>query len=265
MEAPDSVSALKYIDTHSHLAMLEHSPLEEILRRAEWAGIVKMISVSTDEGSWESNRNLALAHDHIYYTIGLHPHDAIRWTECAGNMQTLFDSGVPEKCVAIGELGLDFHYNMSTRQVQLDVLEAQFAIARKYDLPVVIHCRDAFDDLYAMIKRVGLSFRGGVMHCFTGNTEQAKAALDLGLRISFSGILTFKNAGPLREAAKTIPDDSLLVETDCPFLAPIPFRGKPNEPAYLPLTAQTLAKVRGVAPEKIAEQTTENATVFFQL
>ena len=130
---------------------------------------------------------------------------------------------------------------------------------------MIIHCRDAFDALYDAIRRVGLSSRGGVMHCFTGDTKQAKEALDLGLEDLVSGILTFKNAGTLREAAKTIPDDSILVETDCPFLAPIPFRGKPNEPAFLPLTAQTLAQTRGVPPEKIAELTTANAIDFFRL
>ncbi len=265
MEAPDTISKLKFVDTHAHLALLEHSPLEEILKRAEWAGITKMISVSTDEPSWESNRNLALAHPNIYYSIGLHPHDAVRWTECAANMEKLFENGVPPKCVAIGELGLDFHYNMSPPDIQVHVLESQFAMARKYELPVIIHCRDAFDELYGAIRRVGLSPRTGVMHCFTGDTVRAKEALDLGLKISFSGIVTFKNAATLREAAKIIPADSLLVETDCPFLAPIPFRGKPNEPAFMPLTAQTLAEVRGVTPEEIAEQTTRNAIDFFRL
>lgn len=259
------VSKLSFVDTHSHLAMLEHDPLDAILRRAEVAGIKKMISVSTDEPSWESNRNLALAHPHIYYTLGLHPHDAVRWAECAGNLQALLANGVPEKCVAIGELGLDFHYDFSPREMQLDVLEAQFAIARKYELPVVIHCRDAFDDLYGMIRRVGLSFRGGVMHCFTGDAARAKEAIDLGLHISFSGILTFKNAAPIRDAAKTLPDDAILLETDCPYLAPMPFRGKPNEPAFLAQTAEVLASVRGATTEHVAEVTSRNAIRLFRL
>lgn len=257
--------SVSYVDTHSHLAMLDHDPLREILMRASAAGVHRMISVSTDEPSWESNRNLALAHANVYYTLGLHPHDAIRWAECAGNLHTLLANGVPEKCVGIGELGLDFHYNMSPPEVQLDVLQAQFAIARAAALPVIIHCRDAFDELYAMIRREGLSERTGVMHCFTGGPKEAKEALDLGLKISFSGILTFKSAGNIREAAKIIPEDSLLLETDCPFLAPMPLRGKANEPAFLPFTARVLAETRQVPIEAIADITTRNAIAFFGL
>ncbi len=256
---------IPYVDTHAHLAMLDHAPLEEVLERARLQGIQKMVSVSTDEGSWESNRNLALRYPHIYYTIGIHPHDSIRWAECAAHMSGLFANGVPEKCVGVGELGLDYHYDFSPRDVQLDVLEAQFTIAKQVDLPIIIHCRDAFDDLYERIRTVGISPRGGVMHCFTGDATRAKQAVDLGLMISFSGILTFKNAGDLREAAKIVPEDRLLVETDCPFLAPIPMRGKPNEPAFLPLTAQTLAALRGKKPLEIGELTTANAIRFFGL
>lgn len=250
-------------DTHSHLAMLDHDTLENILARARTAGVRAMVSVSTDEPSWESNRNVALATPNVWYTVGLHPHDAIRWPECAGNMAAMFEDGVPEKCVAIGELGLDYHYDLSPRDVQQDVLKAQLAIARKAELPVVIHCRDAYDDLYGTIRTDGLSFRGGIMHCFTGNKAQAKEALDLGLFISFSGIVTFKNAEELREAAAYVPLDRMLVETDCPFLAPIPFRGKPNEPSFLPFTVRRLAEVKGLAPEALAEATFANALALF--
>ncbi len=257
---------MKLVDTHAHLALLDHCPLEDILAHAKAQGVERMVSVSTDEGSWESNRNIAESHPHIYYTLGLHPHDALRWPECAGKLNGLFATGhAPHKCVGVGEMGLDFHYNFSPREIQLDVLEAQFAIARKVNLPVILHCRDAFKEMYQMIRDVGLSDRGGVMHCFTGDAEQAKEAVALGLMISFSGILTFKNSSSLREAAKVVPEDHLLVETDCPFLAPIPFRGKPNEPAYLPMTVQTLAATRGVSTEFMADLTFENAVRFFQL
>ena len=149
--------------------------------------------------------------------------------------------------------------------MQVDVLESQFLLARKVDLPVILHCREAFDELYASIRGVGLSPRGGVMHCFTGSTEQALEAIDLGLKISFSGILTFKNAEGLRKTAAALPEESLLIETDCPYLAPIPFRGKPNEPAFLPMTAQTLAAARGTSVEAIAELTARNAIECFRL
>lgn len=257
---------ISFIDTHAHLAMLEHSPLDLILSRAKLAGIEKMITVSTDEGSWESNENIAAAHPHIYFTLGIHPHDAIRWAECAHKLAPIYHRNAQtRKCVAIGEIGLDFHYNLSPREIQLDVLESQLQLAKDLNLPVVIHCRDAFEELYHSIRKIGLTPWGGVMHCFTGSTQNAKDAMDLGLKISFSGILTFKNAEALRETAKTIPIENLVLETDCPFLAPVPFRGKPNEPSYLPQTAHTLAAVRGETIESIAEQTTQNALSLFQL
>jgi len=256
---------VRLVDTHAHLAMLDQSPIEDILAHAKAQGVEKMISVSTDEGSWESNRNLALAYPHIYYTLGLHPHDALRFAECAGVLNDYFAEGVPPKCVGIGEMGLDFHYDFCPKEIQIDVLESQFLLAQKVDLPVILHCRDAFVELYDSIRRVGLSARGGVMHCFTGNTEQALEAIDLGLKISFSGILTFKNAEGLRKTAAELPEESLLIETDCPYLAPIPFRGKPNEPAFLPMTAQTLAAARGVSAEAMASLTAKNAIEFFRL
>lgn len=252
-------------DTHSHLAMLDHDPLEQILSRARSAGVQAMVTVSTDEPSWESNRNLALSLPNVWYTVGLHPHDAIRWPECAANMAAMFEGGIPEKCVAIGELGLDYHYNLSPQDVQRDVFRAQLAIARRVELPIVIHCRDAYDDLYGTLRDEGMSLRGGIMHCFTGNVQQAKDALDLGLFISFSGIVTFRNAEELREAAKIVPVERMLVETDCPFLAPIPFRGKPNEPALIPYTLRRLAEVKGMAPEALAERTFANACAVFQV
>lgn len=256
---------VRFVDTHAHLALLEHAPLDQILERAKQQGIFRMVTVSTDEGSWESNRNLASLYEQLTYTLGLHPHDAIRWAECAGKLNDLFAKAVPEKCVAIGEMGLDFHYDFSPRDTQIDVFEAQLNLANRVSLPVVIHCRDAFDDLFASIRKVGLSDRGGVMHCFTGTLAQALEAVSLGLRISFSGILTFKTAETLRMAAKGVPETSLLLETDCPYLAPIPFRGKPNEPCFLPRTAECLAAVRGDSVERIAELTTQNAIEFFRL
>ena len=257
--------SVPYIDTHCHLFMLEHAPLEEILERAKQAQIVKMVSVSTDEGSWESNRNFAAKYPQVYYTLGMHPHEAKHWAECAPTIHQAFENGVPEKCVGIGEIGLDFHYYLSPREIQLDVLVAQLELAKRVKLPIVIHCRDSFDILYEQIRNIGLSDRGGVMHCFTGNPNQAKDALDLGLVISFSGIVTFKKADTLRAAAKMVPLSSIVIETDCPFLAPIPLRGKPNEPAFLAHTGKFLAEWLGVSEEKFAQTTTENATRLFEL
>jgi TatD DNase family protein len=259
------MESLAFIDTHSHLAMLDHDGLENILARAREAGITQMLSVSVDEQSWDLNRHIAEKHDHIYYTLGLHPHEAVRWPECAHDLRERLTSGIPKKCVAIGEMGLDFHYERSPREIQLDVFDAQLEIAKNLKLPVILHCRDAFVEMYERIQKIGLGAAGGVMHCFTGNAAQAQQAIDLGLHISFSGILTFKNAAPLREAAKIVPMDRLLLETDCPFLAPIPNRGKPNEPSFLPLTARVLATTISRSLEDVAVTTTTNARELFRL
>lgn len=257
---------ISFIDSHAHLGSLEHSSVEEALERAQKAGIQKMISVSVDEGSWATNENISKAHPSVYYTLGIHPHEATHWVECAYKLQdTYHKSFNPKKCVAIGEMGLDFHYNYSPREIQISVFEAQLEMAKALNLPVVIHCRDAFDELFHSIKTVGLSPWGGVMHCFTGDTRRAKEAIDLGLKISFSGILTFKTADSLREAARSIPRETILLETDCPYLAPIPNRGKPNEPSYLPLTAKILAETRGETLEEVSEYTVENTRLLFQL
>ncbi len=257
---------MKLIDTHAHLFMLEHDPLEKILERSRAAGVDKLITVSTDEKNWSDNQRISEAHENIFFTLGMHPHDTSRWQECAAELSRLLTPGkVHKKCVAVGELGLDYHYNRSPQDVQRDVLEAQVLLAKAVNLPIVIHCRDAFEDLYNLLRKVGLPARGGVMHCFTGGKKDLKGALDLGLHISFSGILTFKTAAELREASKDVPKDCLLIETDCPFLAPIPHRGKPNEPAYLPMTAHCLATARGESVANVAGLTHENAVKFFQI
>jgi len=256
----------RYIDTHSHLGMLEHDAIENILERARNVGVRQMVTVSTNEASWPSNEKIASENEGIYFSLGLHPHDAIHWTQCAPKL-TQHIEGVmdSDKFVAIGEFGLDYHYDFSPREIQLEVLESQLRLANRYSKPTILHCRDAFEDMFASLKKVGVGPRGGVMHCFTGNTEEALASVDLGMKISFSGILTFKNAEKIREAAKKLPLESLLIETDCPYLAPVPYRGKPNEPAYLPFVAQHLATALGKKIEEVAELTTKNATEFFKL
>ncbi len=256
---------MKFFDTHAHLPMLAHAPQAEILSRAAQAGVTQMVSVATELANWDSSRQAAIDNADVYYTLGLHPHEAHDWAQCESKLQSLFAQGVPEKCVGIGETGLDFFYNHADRSTQLHAFESQLRFAKQFELPIIIHCRDAFKDLFEIIARVGLGKGGGVMHCFTGTTPDAKAAIDLGLCISFSGILTFKNAEPLREAAKALPLESIVLETDCPYLAPIPNRGKPNEPSYLPYTALCLAETRGVQLEAIAEATTATANQLFKL
>ena len=259
------MSNTKLVDTHAHLTMLSQTPVPEGLLRARAAGVEKIISVSTDESNWEGNRKWSEEDPDIYYTLGLHPHDAKKWCTLRSQLESYFGAGVPPKCVGVGELGLDYHYNLSTPSEQTAALEGQFEVARRVELPVVIHCRDAFDDLYSAVSRLGLSARGGVMHCFTGDVVQAKRALDLGLMISFSGIVTFKTAAAIQNAAKTVPPDRILVETDCPYLAPVPLRGKPNEPAYITHTVAVLAALRGETVEALSRNLYANAVRFFRL
>ncbi|MBY0369433.1 TatD family hydrolase [bacterium] len=254
---------MKFFDTHAHLPMLEHAPEQEIVDRAWTSGVERMVTVATEVANWDSSREAAHRHKHISYSLGLHPHEANHWKACRDQLYGYFQNGVPDKCVAIGEMGLDFHYSFADRANQIECLEEQFALAKKHNLPVIIHCREAFTEVFHSLRKVGLSQAGGVMHCFTGTTPDAKAAIDLGLKISFSGILTFKNAEPLREAARSLPLDEIVLETDCPYLAPIPMRGKPNEPSYITHTAACLATVRGETPEKIAQATYENACQLF--
>lgn len=255
-----------FIDTHAHLGMLEHSPIAEILDRAKAQGISKMITVATHEESWKVNEEFAAKSPDIYFTLGLHPHDAEKVPNCEKAMRAFYEaSHQKQKCVAIGETGLDFYYNFAGKAAQIAQFETQVKLAQDWDLPLVIHCREAFPDLFASLKKVGVPKKVGVMHCFTGTMEEAKESIKMGFSISFSGIVTFKNAELLREVAKAIPEDRLLIETDCPFLAPVPHRGKKNEPSFLPHTAQVIAAARNVSLEQVAKVTTNNAIRVFGL
>lgn len=259
-----SSPAIELVDSHAHLAMLKGEPAEAFLERAEQAGVKRLVSVSTEPGDWDLNRDAA-RRPNVWYTLGLHPHEAARWPSCRAEIERRFANGVPDRCVAIGEMGLDFYYDNAPRDAQIAALEDQLRLASRVGLPVSLHCREAFDALYDSIKKVGLGSAGGVLHCFTGSESEAKRGIDLGLKVSFSGILTFKTAESLRKTAAVLPRDSVLVETDCPFLAPIPMRGKPNEPAFLPFTVHTLALTWSERIESVAEQTTRNAVELFKL
>jgi len=257
---------IQWIDTHAHLAMLEHAPLETILERCKHAGISQMLSVSTEKPDWDRNRELAEKLDHVYYSLGIHPHHAKHWPQWGKDLFSHFINDIPPmKCVAIGETGLDFHYNLSPREIQISNFENHIALAKTTSLPLIIHCRDAFEEVFGCLENAGVGTYSGVMHCFTGNSDQALRAIELGLKISFSGILTFKNAVTIQEAAKIIPNEVLLLETDCPYLSPIPHRGEPNEPSFLPQTGRMLAQLRGVSEATIAEQTSINAKILFGL
>lgn len=256
---------LKWIDTHAHLYLLKHGTTDEILERATQNSIEKIITVSVDEPSWLANYIDAQKYPYVYYSVGMHPHDAKDYAKKKAFLENFIHKNKNPKLVAIGETGLDFYYENSSKEEQLSAFKDQIRIAAKHNLPIIIHCRDAFKDLFDCLNEVGIPDKKGVMHCFTGTTDEALKSIEMGFYISFSGILTFKTASALRETLKKIPLDKILFETDCPFLAPMPNRGKPNEPSFLPLTAKVAAETLEMPIEKIGYQVYKNTLKLFGL
>jgi TatD DNase family protein len=241
------------VDSHCHLDDEKFdADRAEVIERALAAGVEMMMAIGTG-GELDVAIQQAERHPFIYATIGVHPHDAAKATP--DTFARLRDLAAHPKVLAIGEIGLDYHYDFSPRDLQRSVFERQLELAAEFGKPIVIHTREAWEDTLAQVTSLP---HGGIMHCFTGDAVQAQQALDLGFHLSFGGVLTFPKAESLREAARIVPEDRLLVETDCPYLAPVPHRGKRNEPAFVVDTARRLAGVRGVTPESIAECTTRN-------
>jgi len=259
------------IDSHAHLDFEDYGKdLAETLRRARDAGIVHIVVVgqwrAAGEGRPGSRGGMAAARDALELartdrsflsaTAGIHPHDVARAS--ADDLRELEAICGEADCLAVGECGLDYHYDRSPREVQRELFAAQVRLAKALKKPVVVHTREADADTADILERE-LGPERGVIHCFTGDWAAAQRYLALGLHISLSGVLTFKAADALRDAAARIPLDRLLVETDCPFLTPIPHRGKRNEPAYVRLTAERLAQLRGIPITEVERATTENA------
>jgi TatD DNase family protein len=252
---------VKLVDSHCHLDDKQFDPdRDEVIARALDAGVDRMMSIGSGNGppDLEAALRLARRHAFIYATIGVHPHDAAKATpETFTALEALAtDTTIGTKVLAIGEIGLDYHYDFSPRDVQRSVFIAQLKLAARAGKPIVIHTREAWDDTLELLRQ---HWSGrGIVHCFSGGAAEAQQALDLGFYLSFGGVLTFPKADALREAARLAPEDRLLIETDAPYLAPVPKRGKRNEPAFVVETARRLAEVRGVAPERMAEVTTRN-------
>jgi len=248
---------VRLIDSHTHL---DDAQFDEdraaVIERARAAGVERMLAIGTGGGppDLEAGVRLAAEYPFMLATVGVHPHDAKKATE--ETFERLRALAAHPKVVAIGEIGLDYHYDFSPRDVQRAVFARQLNMAAEAALPVIIHTREAWQDTREILQR---EWRGaGIMHCFTGDAAQAREALDLGFHLAFGGVLTFPKAEAVREAARIAPADRLLVETDCPYLAPVPHRGKRNEPAFVVETARRLAEVRGQAVEEIAELTAGN-------
>ncbi len=262
-----------FLDSHAHLdGERFDADREEVLARAKDAGICNILAIGsgTGPGSLDCAIKLADSYEQLYATIGIHPHEAELARD--SDFAELEQLAQRPRVIAWGEIGLDYFYDHSPREVQKQVFIKQMELARAAKLPIVIHNRpsqesdNAWEDFFSLINQHWASSGlGGVLHCFTGTPAQAKRALDLGFVISFSGNITFPKAQPIRDAAKEVPLDRIFIETDSPFLAPVPHRGKRNEPAFVKEVARQLGELRGISTEEIGDITTQNFYRFFSL
>jgi TatD DNase family protein len=262
-----------FVDSHAHLEMEQfNNDRSAMLQRAQDAGIETILAIGSGTGPGSLDRGIRLAeqHEFIYATIGIHPHEAKLASDA--DFEEMAQLAKRPKVIAWGEIGLDYFYDHSPRDVQQQVFLKQLRLAQAAKLPIVIHCRpsdrseDAWEDCLKLLQEHwGPSGLGGILHCFTGTWAHAKQALDMGFMISFAGNVTFPKAQQIREAAKQVPLDRLLIETDSPFLAPVPHRGKRNEPSFVKEVARQLGELRGLSTEDIGLQTAKNFYRFFSL
>lgn len=270
---------MRIVDTHCHLTCEEYdADRQEVLRRAREAGVAPLLTVGTGPADWEKCAQLAATEPDVYFAAAIHPHDAGKTrTDPLPGDKTGAESFPPpgnvrihvlrladsKRFVAVGETGLDFYYMHSPREVQIAVFRSHLELACELGVPVIIHCRDAFPDVFRVL--ADFAPLRGVMHCFSGGEQEAAKAIALGLHVSFAGVLTFKNARKPIEVLKTVPDARLLLETDCPYLAPAPYRGRRNEPAFLVETVRKAAELKGMTADALAELVTQNACELFGL
>lgn len=249
-------------DTHMHLNARQFKDDQaEVIKRATDAGVDYMIVVGFDEETIPLAMELAEAYDHIYAAVGWHPVDAI---DCeAKHLDWLEELTKHPKVVALGEMGLDYHWDKSPKEVQEKVFRKQIQLAKKLQMPIIIHNREATQDVIRILQEENAAEVGGIMHCYSGNLEEVQTCLDMNFYISLAGPVTFKNAKDVKEIAKIIPLNRLLIETDAPYLAPHPYRGKRNEPSYVKLVAEEIARLREKDVETISEITTRNAFDIF--
>ncbi|MBW1782138.1 MAG: TatD family hydrolase [Deltaproteobacteria bacterium] len=252
------------IDSHAHLDMNDfEKDREDVLDRAIQGGIVHMVTIGIDLNSSTASVDLARTYAYVSASVGCHPHNA---DACdPSDLDQLARLASEPEVVAWGEIGLDYFRNYSAREAQLKNFRHQLGLAADLNLPVIIHDREAHEEVYAILKKMGKGERKGVIHCFSGDMALAEAFMDLGYFISIPGTVTYKNAVHIKQVAASIPLSRMLVETDAPFLAPVPRRGKRNEPSYVGFTAKEIARLRKIPFEEVARQTTENAKILFGL
>jgi TatD DNase family protein len=255
---------MMFFDTHVHLNAEQYEEdVKEVIGRALEEGVKNMMVVGFDRPTITRAMELIEEYDFLYASVGWHPVDAIDMTD--EDLQWIEELSSHPKVVALGEMGLDYHWDKSPKEIQHEVFRRQIQLAKKVKLPIIIHNREATSDLISILKEEGAEEVGGIMHCFSGSVETAKECLDMNFYISLGGPVTFKNAKKPKEVASEIPLDRLLIETDCPYLAPHPYRGKRNEPAYVKLVAEQIAELKGISVEEVAEITTENAKKLFDI
>lgn len=260
-----------FIDSHVHLDVPNYdADRSEVIARARAAGVEIMLEIAGSDigkGSLEPGLKLAEKHDFLFAAIGLHPHEASLYDDALE--QILLEYSRHPKVIGWGEIGLDYYYDHSPRPVQQRGFRRQLELALERHLPVIIHTRDAEEDTISTLRAIwadgGGAEIGGIIHCFTGTQRLANAAIEMGFHISFSGVVTFKTAEELRQVARSVPLERLLIETDCPFLAPIPYRGKRNEPAFVIETARKLAELKDTSVEEIGRITSGNFRRLFKL
>jgi len=255
---------MNIFDTHTHLNVDNFAGKEaEEIAFARELGVTKMNIVGFDTETIEKSLALSRQYDELYSTIGWHPTEAGSYTQEVENMivSHLHDS----KVIALGEIGLDYHWMEDPKDVQIEVFKRQIQLSKDHDLPFVVHTRDALEDTYEVIKEASVGEQGGIMHSYSGSLEMAERFVELGMMISFSGVVTFKKAVYVQEAAQKLPLDKILVETDAPYLAPVPKRGRENRTAYTRYVVDKIAELRGLTTEEVAEATYQNALRIFDL
>ena len=255
-----------FVDAHCHLERETYGDeLPDVMDRARARGLAYFIAVGASRVSGGAKEAVALAEQHseVFAAVGIHPHDAASADDAhCGVIDGLLRS---DRVVSLGEVGLDYYYDNAPRDQQRQVFRRFLAMARKHNKPIMLHIRDAHQDCWEDLDAIGLPEAGGVVHCFTAGVPEAEAYLSRGLYLSIPGVVTFKNAVPLRDAVCAIPQDRMLIETDCPYLAPVPHRGKRNEPAYVVDTAAAIGALRGISADEVGAATTANAIRLFGL
>ena len=257
------------IDTHCHLSMvldenknIDYGQIENTLKQMQVNGVTHAITIGSNMEDSKLSVEIANKYDNIYCAVGVHPEEVESFNikELEDLIKANLDSG---KLVAIGEIGLDYYWRKDNKDKQIEIFKRQIELAKKHNLPIIVHCRDAYGDVLDILKQYTPFDNCGVIHCYSGSVEWAKEVIRLGFLISFTGVVTYSNAVNVQEVAKWVDEDKFMVETDSPYLTPVPFRGKENQPMYVKYVAQTIAELRGITTDEVALATTQNAERIF--